>query len=76
MVIEMNNIRYMVIVGRRGSVVACATYKREIVGSIPNCAKYAPTLCSYRQGTLLTRALSRPRSKWVTGRTVKACVFE
>ena len=32
------------------------------------------TLCSYRQGTLLTRALSRPRSKWVPSRTVKACV--
>ena len=32
---------------------------------------YAP-----RQGTLLTRALSRDRSKWVPGRTVKTCVFE
>ena len=32
--------------------------------------------CAPRQGTLLTRALSRPRSKWVPGRTVKACVFE
>ena len=29
-----------------------------------------------RQGTLLTRALSWARSKWVPGRTVKACVFE
>ena len=29
-----------------------------------------------RQGTLLTHALSRPRSKWVPGRTVKACEFE
>ena len=33
-------------VGRRRSVVACATYKREIAGSIPDCAEYAPTLCS------------------------------
>ena len=32
--------------GRRGSVVACATYKREIAGSIPGCAEYVPTLCS------------------------------
>ena len=32
--------------------------------------------CAPRQDTLLTRALSRPRSKWVPGRTVKACVFE
>ena len=32
--------------------------------------------CAPRQGTLLTHALSQPRSKWVPGRTVKACVFE
>ena len=30
--------------------------------------------CAPRQDTLPTRALSRPRSKWVRGRTVKACV--
>ena len=29
-----------------------------------------------RQGTLPTRALSRPRSNWIPGRTVKACVFQ
>ena len=28
----------------RGSVVACATYKWEIAGSIPGCAECAPTL--------------------------------
>ena len=32
--------------------------------------------CAPRQGTLLTRALSQPRSKWVPGRTVKACEYE
>ena len=34
--------------------------------------------CAPRQGTLLTRALSSPRSRWIglPGRTVKACVFE
>ena len=32
--------------------------------------------CAPRQGTLPTRALSRPRSKWALGGTVKACVFE
>ena len=31
--------------------------------------------CAPRQGTLPTRALSRPRSKWVPGRAVKACVL-
>ena len=32
--------------------------------------------CAPRQGTFLTRALSRPRSKWVPGRTVKgSCVW-
>ena len=34
------------VVGRRDSVVACATYKREIAGSISGCAEYAPTLYS------------------------------
>ena len=43
----------MVFVGRRGSVVACATYKREIAGSIPGCAEYASTLCSYGQASSL-----------------------
>ena len=32
--------------------------------------------CAPRQGTSLTRALSRPRSKWVPCNIVKACVFE
>ena len=32
--------------GARGSVVPCATYKREIAVSIPGCAEYALTLCS------------------------------
>ena len=63
-------------VGRRGSVVASATYKGQIAGLIPNGLNCAPTLCSYRQGTLPTRALSPPRSKWEPGRTVNACVFE
>ena len=34
-------VQYHVNVGRRGSVVACATYKRGIAGSIPGCAEYA-----------------------------------
>ena len=33
-------------VGRRGSVVLCVTYKREVAGSIPGRAEYASTLCS------------------------------
>ena len=32
--------------------------------------------CAPRQGTLLTRALSGPRSNWIPGRTAKACVFQ
>ena len=32
--------------------------------------------CAPRQGTWCTRALSQSRSKWVPGRTVKACVFQ
>ena len=39
----LNNRR---VVGRRGSEVACATYKQEIACSIPGRAEYAPTLCS------------------------------
>ena len=63
-------------VGRRGSAVECATYKREIAGSIP-AALNMLRRCAPRQGTLLTRALSRLRSKWAPhGRTVKACVLE
>ena len=53
-------------------MVVGTTYKREIAGSIPGCAD----LCVPRQGTLPTHALSRPRSKWVPGTTVKACVVE
>ena len=34
------------LVGCHGSVVACATYIREIAGLIPGCAEYVPTLCS------------------------------
>ena len=34
------------VLGNRGSVVMCATYKREIAGSIPGCAEYASMLCS------------------------------
>ena len=43
MLIQQRCILY---VGRRGSVVACAAYKREIAGSIPGCAECAPRLCS------------------------------
>ena len=76
--ITLQNIWFIsALVGRRGSVVACATYKRQIAGSIPGCAELNMfQRCVPRQGTLLTRALSRPRSKWVPSRTVKACVFE
>ena len=61
--------------GHRGSVVACATYKREIAVRSP-AALNMLRRCTPRQGTLLTCTLLRPRSKWVPGRTVKACVFE
>ena len=37
---------HSICVGHLGSVVACATYKREIAGSIPGCAECALTLCS------------------------------
>ena len=36
----------LVCVGHRGSVVGCATYKREIAVSIPGCAESARRLCS------------------------------
>ena len=63
------------ILGPRGSVVSCVTYKREIAGSISSWAE----LCS--DVALLGKALcphvhSRPRGKWVPGRRVKACMLE
>ena len=65
-------------VGRRGSVVACMRDVQTRGG------KFDPRLrgicsdvnCAPRQGTLLTRALSRLRSKWVPDRIVKVCLFE
>ena len=63
--------------GRRGSVVACGPYKREIAGSSPGWADFMLRLCaSIGKALLLTHALSRPESKWVPGRTMEACVFE
>ena len=47
---------------RRGSMVACATCKREIAGSIAGWAQFAVTLCSWAR-SLPARAPSRPRSK-------------
>ena len=57
-------------------VVACAMYKsaRSRVRSLA--VLNMLRRCAPRQGTLLTHALSQSRSKWVPGRTVKACVFE
>ena len=59
--------------GLRGSVVACVTCKQEIAVR-SSAALNVARRCAPRQGTLLTRALSRPRCKWVPGRTVKASV--
>ena len=50
----MMTLMTMTCVGRRGSVAACATYKREIAGSIPGWAELYPevvflgkVLCSH-----------------------------
>ena len=55
-----------------GSVVVCATCKQEIAGVIAGWNEFADTMPRARP--LLTRALSRPRSKWVPGKTVKVSV--
>ena len=57
-----------------GSVTLLRTSERSRVRS--PAALNLLRRCAPRQGTLLTCAFSRPRSKWVPGRTVKACVFE
>ena len=61
--------------GCRGSVVACATFKREIAGSSRWLGLVVLWRCVPGQDTLSTCALSRPGSKWVLGRTGNVCVL-
>ena len=58
-----------------GWVEACATCKREVAGSSRHLGLIVLRRCAPGQGTLPTRALSRPRSKWVPSRTGNACVL-
>ena len=60
-------------VGRRGSVVACATHKRETVGLRWICSDVVlpgKELCSH------VHPLDPGVSGYLHSRTVKACVFE
>ena len=60
--------------GRSKSLCARRTNERSRVRS--PAALNMLRRCAPTQGTLLTCALSRSRSKWVPGRAVKACVFK
>ena len=68
--------REAIVRGRRGSVVSCATCKREIAGAITAGLNLLLTLCSWAS-PLPIRVPSRPRSKsgYLVGPRRLACVW-
>ncbi len=61
-------------VGRRGALVARGARDRDVAGSTLLLARL--WRCALGQGISPTCALSRPRSKWVPGRTVTDYVID